>query len=121
MATNMASVKKNSPSKAKATPKAGPHVPMNFGHSKPNSNVNTVPVTAPTAKVTAMYFDHRWASSSASLSSYLSARWLATSVMNAHDTPSGTRMMWKPRVNAICERAHGTGSTASTIMALRAL
>ena len=31
----------------------------------------------------------------------------------AHDTPSGTRMMWKPSVNAICERAHGTGFTAS--------
>src|SRR3954468_14100204 len=34
--------------------------------------------------------------------------------MNAHDTPRGTRMMWKPRVNAICDRAHGTGSTAMT-------
>ena len=32
--------------------------------------------------------------------------------MNAHDTPSGTRMMWKASVNAICARAHGTGSTA---------
>src|ERR1700710_777664 len=32
----------------------------------------------------------------------------------AHDTPSGTRMMWNASVNAICERAHGTGLTAST-------
>src|SRR5436190_11039589 len=32
--------------------------------------------------------------------------------MNAHETPRGTRMMWNPSVNAICERAHGTGSTA---------
>ena len=29
--------------------------------------------------------------------------------MNAHDTPSGTRMMWNASVNAICDRAHGTG------------
>ena len=33
--------------------------------------------------------------------------------MNAHDTPSGTRMMWHARVNAICTRAHGTGFTAT--------
>ena len=31
---------------------------------------------------------------------------------DAHDTPSGTRMMWKASVNAICARAHGTGLTA---------
>jgi hypothetical protein len=35
------------------------------------------------------------------------------SVMKAQDTPSGTRMMWKASVNAICDRAHGTGSTVS--------
>src|SRR5687767_5917242 len=33
--------------------------------------------------------------------------------MNAQDTPSGTRMMWAARVNAICARAHGTGFTAA--------
>ena len=33
--------------------------------------------------------------------------------MNAHETPSGTRMMWKASVNAICARAQGTGSTLS--------
>jgi hypothetical protein len=69
-----ASVKKNSPSNANGTPKAAPHCPMNFGQSSPNSNVRTVPVTAPTAKVTAMYFDQRCASSSASASSCLIAR-----------------------------------------------
>jgi hypothetical protein len=68
MATKMASVKKNRPSNANGTPKAAPNRPMNFGHSNPNSNVNTVPVTAPTANVTAMYFDHRWASARASAS-----------------------------------------------------
>src|SRR3954468_1222375 len=34
--------------------------------------------------------------------------------MNAQATPRGTRMMCTARVNAICERAQGTGSTAST-------
>ena len=47
---------------------------MKVGHSSPNSKVSTVPVTAPTAKVTAMYFDQRCASSSASASSFLIAR-----------------------------------------------
>ena len=73
-------------------------------------------MTAPTAKVTAMYFDHRCASSIASLSSRLMPRQFAISVMHAHDTPSGTRMMWLASVNAIWARAHGTGSTASILV-----
>jgi hypothetical protein len=36
---------------------------------------------------------------------------LAIKVMKAHETPSGTKMMWKASVNAICARAHGTGLT----------
>ena len=63
MEMKTASVKKKIPSKAKGTPKAAPHCPMNLGHSSPNSKERTVPVTAPTANVTAMYFDQRWASS----------------------------------------------------------
>ena len=59
---------------ANGMPKAAPNLPMKFGHNNPNSNVRTVPVTAPTAKVTAMYFDQRWASRSASASSCLIAR-----------------------------------------------
>jgi len=31
--------------------------------------------------------------------------------MKAHDTPRGTKMMWNPRVKAICARAHGIGFT----------
>ena len=73
MATKIASVKKNRPSKANGTPKAPPHRPMKRGQSSPNSKLRTVPVTAPTAKVTAMYFDQRWASSRASASSCLTA------------------------------------------------
>ena len=70
----IASVKKKRPSNANGIPKASPHLPMNFGQSNPNSKVSTVPVTAPTAKVTAMYFDHRCARRSASASSCLMPR-----------------------------------------------
>ena len=70
----IASVKKKIPSKANGTPNASPHWPMNRGHSRPNSKLSTVPVTAPTAKVTAMYFDQRCASISASRSPCLTAR-----------------------------------------------
>ena len=38
--------------------------------------------------------------------------------MNAHDTPSGTRMMWKASVKAIWDLAHGTGFTASTVFSM---
>ena len=65
----IASAKKKRPSIANGIPNAAPNLPMKFGHSNPNSNVSTVPVTAPTANVTAMYFDQRWASSNASASS----------------------------------------------------
>src|SRR5262245_9143065 len=116
----IASVKKNRPSTANGMPNAAPHLPMNLGHSSPNSKLRTVPVTAPTANVTAMYFDQRWASSSASSSSCRIARQLAISVMQAQDTPRGTRMMWLASVNAIWARAHGTGSTASTCPPTRA-
>ena len=70
----IASVKKKIPSKANGTPNASPHCPMNRGHSSPNSNDSTVPVTAPTANVTAMYFDQRWASCSAAASPCLMPR-----------------------------------------------
>src|SRR6478735_11886663 len=39
-------------------------------------------------------------------------------VMNAHDTPSGTRMMWNASVNAIWARAQGTGFTASSAVVI---
>ena len=70
----IASVKKKIPSNANGTPKASPHWPMNRGHSNPNSNDSTVPVTAPTANVTAMYFDQRCARSRASASPRLMPR-----------------------------------------------
>jgi len=70
MAMKIASVKKNSPSTANGMPNAAPNFSMKLGHRRPNSNVRTVPVTAPTANVTAMYFDQRCASRSASASSW---------------------------------------------------
>ena len=62
----IASKKKNTPSNANGMPNTSPHWPMNRGQSKPNSKLRTVPVTAPTAKVTAMYLDHRSARTMAS-------------------------------------------------------
>ena len=41
------------PSIANRTPNTSPKRPVNSGHSSPNSNESTVPVTAPTANVTA--------------------------------------------------------------------
>src|SRR4051794_35890785 len=66
IATKIASRKKQIPSTAKSTPKTSPNRPVNAGHSSPNSNDRTVPVTAPTANVTATTFDQRRASRSAS-------------------------------------------------------
>ena len=68
MATKIASRKKQIPSIANSTPKTSPKRPVNAGQRRPNSNDSTVPVTAPTANVTATTFDHRRASSSASSS-----------------------------------------------------
>jgi len=64
-------MKKKIPSIAKAMPKAAPKRSSKCGQSRPNSKLRTVPVTAPTAKVTAIAFDHRLASSSAASSPFL--------------------------------------------------
>ena len=54
------------PSKLNGMPMADPYLPISPGHSKPMSNDSTVPLTAPTATSTAITFDQRRASSSAS-------------------------------------------------------
>src|SRR3954452_10114075 len=41
--------------------------------------------------------------------------------MNAHDTPSGTRMMWNASVNAIWDRAQGTGLTPAIARSARGI
>ena len=56
------------PSIANNTPNTSPKRPVNAGQSSPNSKERTVPVTAPTANVTATAFDQRCASLSASAS-----------------------------------------------------
>ena len=70
----IASRKKKTPSIANSTPKTSPKRPVNPGQSSPNSKERTVPVTAPTANVTATAFDQRCASFSASASSWRSPR-----------------------------------------------
>ena len=93
------------PSTANGIPNAPPNRPIMTGHSHPISNDHTVPVTAPTAKVTAMTVDHRWARRSAAESPRRSPIALAIRMSVGSPTPRQARMMWNPRVNAIWERA----------------
>ena len=69
MAMKIASRKKKMPSMPNRIPKTSPNFPVNAGHRRPNSNDSTVPVTAPTANVTAATLDQRRASISAASSS----------------------------------------------------
>ena len=55
----IASRKKKMPSRAKGRPMTSPKRSNMPGHSRPISKLRTVPVTAPTAKVTAATFDQR--------------------------------------------------------------
>src|SRR3954452_18022106 len=112
MATKIASRKKKMPSIAKRTPNTFPKRPVNSGHSRPNSNESTVPVTAPTANVTATTWDQRRASSSASSSLRRSPCQLAISMSAGNATPSEARTIWNPSVNAIWLRA------ASSVVAM---
>ena len=61
----IASRKKKSPSIANGIPKAPPKRPIRPGQRSPISNDRTVPVTAPTANVTAITVDQRRARRSA--------------------------------------------------------
>ncbi len=98
-------MKKKRPSIAKAIPKASPKRSMKRGQSSPNSKLSTVPVTAPTAKVTAIAFDQRRASRMASSSPRLSPSQLAIRMIAGKATPMQARTMWKASVNAINSRA----------------
>ena len=64
-----------------------------------------MPVTAPTAKVTAMTFDHRRASRIASASSRRTPIQFATRTIIGNATPMQAKGMWKASVKAICSRA----------------
>src|SRR3954453_17154248 len=111
----IASRKKNRPSMAKSTPKTWPKRPVNAGHSSPNSNESTVPVMAPTAKVTATTFDQRCARLSASWSPWRRPRYLAISISAGNATPTDARMMWKASVNAIWLRAASSCEVSSNM------
>ena len=110
-------------------PRTGSRTPRRSGPSAParadpSRTTAPCPDTAPTANSTAATFDQRCASTSASASSRRSARQLAIIVMKVNATPNGTRMMWKPSVNAICSRAGSScdGSpAASAFSAIRAI
>ena len=69
MAMKIASVKKKIPSIANGMPNTSPKRSIRPGQSSPISNESTVPVTAPTANSTAITFDQRRASVSATSSS----------------------------------------------------
>src|SRR5436190_5960581 len=86
-------------------------------HSRPISNERTVPDTTPTAKRTAITCDHRSASVSATRSLRLSPMKFAISTSAGNATPSGTRMMCEPSVNAINVRA-ASSSAGSAVMPL---
>ena len=108
----IASRKKNSPSIANGIPKAPPKRPMRPGHSNPISNDRTVPVTAPTAKVTAITVDHRRASRSAAGSARRRPTAFAIRTIVGNPTPRQARTMWNPSVNAIWDLA--ASSSAGT-------
>src|SRR4051812_30078538 len=101
----IASRKKKMPSIANSTPNTSPKRPVKAGQRSPNSKERTVPVTAPTANVTATAFDQRCASFNASASSWRRPRKFAISIIAGSATPSDARMMWNPSVNAIWLRA----------------
>jgi hypothetical protein len=115
----IASRKKKMPSIANGTPKTSPKRLMNRGHRSPSSNDSTVPVTAPTAKVTAATFDHRCASTRQSSSPPRRPRQFAMSMIAGKATPRLARMMWKPSVIAIWLRA-GSSCDESAALAMKA-
>lgn len=108
-----ASRKKAQASTPNPIPKTPPHLPIRPGQSSPNSKDSTVPVTTPTANCTAMTADQRLARSSATGSLRRRPRWCITRVIRGSATPSGTRMMWEARVNAISCLAGSSWAGAS--------
>jgi hypothetical protein len=78
---------------------------MNVGHSRPNSNDSTVPLTAPTANSTANALHHRRARSYQTRSPVRIQRSSMNSSSHGRPIPKTAKMMWKPSENAICSRA----------------
>ena len=93
------------PSIANPSPNTSPNRPSRPGHSRPSSNDSTVPVTAPTAKVTPITCDQRRASRSAASSRWRRPYAFAISANSGRKSPNGTSRMWNPSVNAIWLRA----------------
>src|SRR4051812_11651609 len=115
----IASRKKKMPSIANSTPNTSPKRPVKAGQRSPNSKERTVPVTAPTANVTATAFDQRCASFNASASSWRRPRKFAITIIAGKATPSDARMMWNPSVNAIWLRAASTVDASGRVSVSR--
>lgn len=111
----MASRKNAKPSIENGMPTSGPARSMKSGHSSPSSNDSTVPLTAPTANITAVPFDHRFASSS-QLSSFV-RRYMpsAMTMSSGIAIPTTANTMWKASDIAICERAAKRSVTPSSV------
>ena len=101
----MASKKKKKPSIVNANPITGPKVCMKAGHSKPSSNDNTVPDTAPAANNTAKALDQRIAMICHRRSPVLAQRHSANNISTGSPTPRQATTMCQPRVKAIWVRA----------------
>ncbi len=104
----MASKKKNRPSTPNGNPSTAPYRRISPGHSRPSSNDSTVPVTAPTATSTPIAWDQRRASNSATASDRRSPTNSASSTIVGNAIPRQAKMMWNPKVAAICARAETT-------------
>ena len=82
---------------------------MKRGQRSPSSKERAVPDTAPTAKITAVCFDHVRASASASRSPYRIQRRSAISSMTGIAMPTAANSMWKPSEISIWTRAAVSG------------
>src|SRR5690349_7903240 len=92
---------------------------MNVGHSSPNSNDSTVPLTAPTANSTANALHHRRAISYQTRSPVRMKRSSMNRSSHGRPMPKTANTMWKPSENAICSRAAVRLSSTSRSQLLR--
>src|SRR5262245_45668146 len=105
MAMKIASMKKEKPSSANASPKTSPKAAMKPGQSRPSSKLRIVPVTTPTAKSASIAFDQRLASVRSIGSPVLRWRHSAKSTSAGNAIPKQTRGMCTTNESACIWRA----------------
>jgi hypothetical protein len=98
-------VKKAKPSSENGSPTSGPACSMKAGNKRPSSKESTVPLTAPTAKNTAVPFAQRFASLRYSASPVRSQSTSAMTINKGIAIPTEAKMMWNASEYAICARA----------------